>query len=399
MPGLKIEMTPNNSSNSNARDRKVQQDTRAWAKLTGSNYTTALRQVESPLAQGILGERPSARALISTLDDHPLIGADGGVFFLSEAGFYAEHADKQWSFNGSSDFVEMALLIEFLRMFTAIAPGETPSVGSYSLKHTAENFLAPHCSYVSNGRLIWAAAALGLPMIEQEDSINLLIGVSEHEHDYVKGMIGRGTEEPKGHHYRPAGFTHLKTALEEYAADKRVPSRWEQPEPSTETFPFHDWMMQQAERDDVVGDLAGDYFAGVEGSYHRIAGTPQELLDILRELSAMDEAFSSAEEAITEWARIAPPELRGDMSIRTERISSSTEDTSGFGAGSGTVEHHEFLCPCGRGLIIEEHDNIPGFREHDHSIHCDKCREAWRFVPGRSVRDWRVEPKPNGDAA
>jgi hypothetical protein len=383
-----------NSNNNEARDRKIQQDARAWAKLAGTNYTTALRQTESPLAQGILGERVSARHLINTLTDHPLIGADDGDFVLGEAGFYA---DTQWSFNRTSDLIELALITEFLRMFTPVTPGETPAVSSYSLKHTAENFLQPHCSYVSNGRLIWAAAALGLPMIE-DGGLNLLIGVSERQHDYVR-RIFVAMETPRGHQHRPAGMTHLQTALEQCAAGGPAPDRWERPEPSTETFPFHDWLMLQAGRDDVVGDLAGDYFAGIQGSHHRIAGTAQDLLDILGEFSAMDEAFESAAEAIVEWGRTAPPELRGDMSIRTERVSSSEEGTSGWGAGPGTIERYEFLCPCGRGLIVEEHDNTPGFREHDVLIRCDKCHESWRRVPGRSVQDWRVEPIPSGATA
>jgi ribosomal protein S27AE len=394
MPGLEIEM---NSNNNDARDRKIKQDTRAWAELTGTKYTTALRQTESQLTQGFLGERVSARHLINILDDHPLIGADGGEWVLGEAGFYA---DKQWSFNGTSDFVELALLTDFLRMFTPVAPGETPAVDSYSLKHTAENFLKPHCSYVTNGRLIWAAAALGLPLVEQRDGgPNLLIGVSEREHDYVRRMVTGNNNAPRGHQHRPAGLTHLQTALEQCAAGGPVPDRWERPEPSTETFPFHEWLMLQADRDDVVGDLAGDYFAGVQGSDHRIAATAQELLDILGELSASSGAFESAVEAITEWARIAPPELRGDVSIRTEQVTSNEEDAPGWGAGAGTIERHEYLCPCGRGFIVEEHDNIPGFREHDVRIACGKCSQTWRIVPGTSVRNWRVEPKPADAAA
>ncbi|VXC42731.1 conserved hypothetical protein [Arthrobacter sp. 9V] len=382
------------NSNNNDRDRKVQQDARAWKELTGSNYTTALRQIESPLAQGLLGERISARQLINTLKDHPLIGADGGEWVLGEAGF---HADTRWSFDRTRDYVELALITEFLRMFTPIRAGETPSVSSYSLKHTAEKFLKPHCRSVSNGRIIWAAAALGLPMVE-DGGLNLLVGVSEQEHAYVRRIVIE-ERQPRGHQNRPSGFTHLETALEQYAAGELVLGRWEKPESSTEVYPFHEWLMQQAGRDDVVADLAGDHFAGVEGSYHRIAVTAQDLLDILRELSAMPEAFDSALEAIVEWARVAPPKLRGDMSLRTERITSSKEDTSGWGAGPGTIERYEHLCPCGRGLIVEEHDNTPGFREQDVIIECDKCRASWRRVPSLPVRGWRVEPQPLDEAA
>lgn len=392
MPGLEIEM---NSNNNDARDRKIKQDTRAWAELTGTNYTTALRQTESPLVQGFLGERVSARQLINTLNDHPLIGADDGEFVLGEAGFYA---DTQWSFNRNSDFIELALLIDFLRMFTPIAPGKTPAVSSYSLKHTAENFLPSPCRYVPNGRLIWAAAALGLVMAEQEGGLNLMIGVSEREHDYVKRMVRSGHEKPQGNHYRPAGYTHLQTALEQCAAGEAVLGRWERPEPATEVFPFHEWLMQQAGRDDVVGNFASDYYAGIQSSEHRIARTPNELLDILKEIPTSPEAYKSAERAIVEWARVSLPSQREDMSIRTATISSSEDETPGWGAGSGTIELHEYLCPCGDGKVIEEHDNIPGFREHDVQINCDKCSEEWDFVPGLSVRGWRLEPKPNGDA-
>jgi len=381
-----------NSNINDAHDRKVQQDTRAWAKLVGTKYTTALRQTKSPLAQGFLGERVSARHLINTLKDHPLIGASDDDFVLGEAGFYA---DTAWSFNQDSDFIELALLVDFLRLFTPIAPGEEPAVSSYSLKHTAEKFLRPHCSYLSNGRLIWSAAALGLPMIEQDGGLNLLIGVSEVEHDYVRRLVD-GNTKPRGHQHRPAGLTHLQTALEQCASGELVLGRWEEPEPSTEIFPFHDWLMRQADRDDVIGDLAGDYFAGIQGSYHRIAGNAQELLDILREVSASPDAINSGVEAIIEWAGTAAPELRGDVSIRTEQITRSTEDSSGWGAGSGTIERHEYLCPCGKGLIIEEHDNIPGFREHDVHIDCNTCRSVWRFAPGLSVRAWRVEPIGSG---
>lgn len=395
MPGLKIEMSSNINDPRETRDRKIKQDTRAWATFTDINYTTALRQVESPFAQGFLAERISARHLINTLEDHLLVGADGGDFILGEAGYYA---DKAWSFNQTSDFIELALLVDFLRMFTPIAPGETPEVSSYSLKHTAEKFLAPHCSYVTNGRLIWAAAALGLPMVEQEDGLNLMIGISETEHDYVKRMVNAGQPKPRGHHHRPAGMTHLKTVLEQCAAGEPVLDRWERPELSTEVFPFHEWLIQQAGRGDIVGDVTGDYTAGVQGSYHGIARSPQELLGILNEVHAPFEARAAAMTAVKAWAEVAPADHRVGLGIRTEQISDTRSSTPGWGAGAGSLEIYTYQCPCGDGEVIEEHDNTPGFREHDVRILCDKCRSDWQFTKSRGVRDWRLEPVTAGDA-
>ena len=58
-----------------------------------------------------------------------------------------------------TDLIKMALIMDMLRMFTPIAGNTTPELSSCSLKHIAENFLSPRCSYASNGRLIWAPAA------------------------------------------------------------------------------------------------------------------------------------------------------------------------------------------------------------------------------------------------
>ena len=45
--------------------------------------------------------------------------------------------------------------------------------------------------------------------------------------------------------------------------------------------------------------------------------------------------------------------------MRTKLIDSSIENSPGYGAGSGDTERYEYECPCGKGKIIEEHDNTP----------------------------------------
>lgn len=375
-------MTPNN----NTPSRAFQQDARAWSAFTGTNYTSALRQMSSPLAQGLLGPRVSARRLIAALNDHELIGANGGAPRLGENGV---RSDSPWSFNGKTDYIQLALITDMLRMFTPTSGSEVPEVGSYSLKHTAEWFLSPHFSYVSNGRLIWAAAALGLPITDPDgDGPNLLIGVSEREHDYVRRMVGLGQTRPQADHYRPAGYEHLRAALARAAAGELITEGWLRPEPVAEPAPFHDWLVQQVSRNDVVGDLAGDYAAGVRDSDHRVARTADELLAIFHEVSHSPEAYDAVVTSIAEWMRTEP----SPAPIRTEPVGGDAHNHGGWGAGAGTVERYEFLCPCGDGTIVEEHDNIPGFREHDVRIDCDKCHAEWRFVDGRGVRDWALEP-------
>jgi hypothetical protein len=359
---------------------------RAWSAFTGTKYTAALRQMGSPLAQGLLGERVSARHLIAALDDHELIGARGGDPRLGENGFSSA---VPWRFNGATDFIELALITDMLRMFTPIPDSATPEVSSYSLKHTAEWFLSPHCSYVSNGRMIWAAAALGLPVAYPDGpGPNLLIGVPEREHDYVHRMVGPGQTKPNADHYRPAGYAYLQTMLARAAAGEHITGGWVRPVPVAASAPFHDWLILQAGRDDVIGDLASDYSAGVRDSDHRIARTPDELLTIFHEVPHSPEAYDVVVSTIAEWMRTVP----SAAPVRTELIGGGAHDHGGWGAGAGTVERYEYLCPCGDGEIIEEHDNVPGFREHDVRIDCAKCCAEWRFVGGRPVRDWRLMP-------
>lgn len=381
-PETEIEM----SSTNHAQNRELQQDARAWSKFTGTKYTAALRQVSSPLTQGFLGDRVSARDLIAVLEEHPLVGADGDEPLLGENGFYA---DDGWQFDGQTDFVELALILDMLRMFTPTPAGESTGVHSYTLKHTAEQFLSPHCTYVSNGRLIWAAAALGLDLVEPDSQgLNLMVGISEREHHYVRRLMREGERQVRGHHYRPAGMTHLQTALSRCTAGEEPPARWVRPAPATSDAPFHDWLAEQAGRHDPVGHLATDYVAGVEDSDHDLAATPDTLLAILHDVAPSPEVYDAAVRAIDEWFGAFP----SSPPIRTELIASDRREHDGFGAGAGDVEQFRYRCPCGLGEVVEEHDNIPGFREHDVWINCSKCRAEWRFASDRPARGWGLVP-------
>lgn len=79
--------------------------------------------------------------------------------------------------------------------------------------------------------------------------------------------------------------------------------------------------------------------------------------------------------------------------MRTKLIYSSEENHLGYGAGEGDTERYEYECPCGKGKIIEEHDNIPGFRDHDVGICCDECSKKYTLDTSRGVRSWKLVEK------
>lgn len=380
-------------------NRELQREAHAWAEFAGTSYTRALRQMTSPLAQGLLGGAVSARHLIAVLREHPVVGTESARPRLGTHGFTP---DPSWNLNPDTGFIELALVTEFLRMFS---PARA-DVGSYSVKHTAERFLAPHCPYVPNGQLIWAAAALGLPMTKPEgDSPNVSIGISERELDYVSRLVDQGRTPPRADQYRPAGLVPLRQALQRAAAGETLEERWVRPTAAVEANPFHDWLIAQTARPEPVGDFATDYAAGVGDSDHRIACTPTELLAILEDVPHSRQAYVAAGRAIREWlissrssTSDAQTEIDGTAGVRTARISASASDAAGFGAGPGTSERYEYRCMCDDGRIAEEHDNIPGFRDHDVWLECDRCRTDW-FVEKRSVRDWVLQPMPADTSA
>lgn len=79
--------------------------------------------------------------------------------------------------------------------------------------------------------------------------------------------------------------------------------------------------------------------------------------------------------------------------MRTKLIYSSEENYSNYGAGSGDTERYEYECPCGKGLIIEEHDNTPGFREHTVYIDCNECENKYTLDMSKGVRGWELIEK------
>lgn len=104
--GCSPEQERSMSSDCHNLDRASQQDARAWSTFTATKYTAAKRQISSALAQGFLGDRFSARDLIAVLHNHPLVGADKDGPVLGDNGYYA---DRPWSFNGQTDYIELAL--------------------------------------------------------------------------------------------------------------------------------------------------------------------------------------------------------------------------------------------------------------------------------------------------
>lgn len=71
--------------------------------------------------------------------------------------------------------------------------------------------------------------------------------------------------------------------------------------------------------------------------------------------------------------------------MNLQLIKSSTMSHSGYGAGSGDVITEEYKCPCGKGIVTYEKDDIPGFRDKSISCDCGECNERYKFGRGTAV--------------
>lgn len=66
-------------------------------------------------------------------------------------------------------------------------------------------------------------------------------------------------------------------------------------------------------------------------------------------------------------------------------IDSKSYASAGYGAGSGEVIKEEYKCPCGKGKVFYEKDDIPGFRDTDIYTNCAECAEKYDFGRGTAT--------------
>lgn len=55
---------------------------------------------------------------------------------------------------------------------------------------------------------------------------------------------------------------------------------------------------------------------------------------------------------------------------------------AGYGAGGGRIILEKYECPCGKGIVTYEKDDIPGFRESDIYCDCKDCSDNYSFARG-----------------
>jgi len=302
-------------SDNHSFQRYVQHDARKWAAFAGVNYTTALHQVGSPLAQGIQGDRVTVAQVIEAIEDHPLTSGTRG---LGEDGV---GSGAPFDVVSNEFYLQVVLCVELLRTFAPVEQQEwrswlgnleasSPGVSSKKLKHTAEGFFQQLKSDCSDGRLILAAVILGLPMVQVLDNNpEVQIGVSEREHAYFRRATRIRSQHqtlPGGHYYRPAGFASLTRAVELSSESDKAIERWDgiDDTPSDEKVatPFHVWLTKQTHREDPVGQMAFAYSCGIRDADHRIVRDPQDLAALAAESMWDSFADDAIDSAAREWA-------------------------------------------------------------------------------------------------
>ncbi|MDN4605903.1 hypothetical protein [Sporosarcina highlanderae] len=75
------------------------------------------------------------------------------------------------------------------------------------------------------------------------------------------------------------------------------------------------------------------------------------------------------------------------LSISLKLVESKEYEHDGYGAGSGSIIKEEYSCPCGKGKVFYEKDDIPGYRDKSIYSNCDTCNEKYDFGRGTAVKN------------
>ncbi|TQS71142.1 hypothetical protein DX933_15795 [Ornithinibacillus gellani] len=54
----------------------------------------------------------------------------------------------------------------------------------------------------------------------------------------------------------------------------------------------------------------------------------------------------------------------------------------GYGEGKGLIIEEKYECPCRKGTVYYDKDDIPGFRDKHIYSDCDECNEKYSFSRG-----------------
>lgn len=78
--------------------------------------------------------------------------------------------------------------------------------------------------------------------------------------------------------------------------------------------------------------------------------------------------------------------------MQLKLISNNISDVGG-GARSGTTRIKIYQCPCGRGTISEEYDDIPGFKNRFVYVNCDSCKLLYGLDSDKGSKNWDIISK------
>ena len=71
--------------------------------------------------------------------------------------------------------------------------------------------------------------------------------------------------------------------------------------------------------------------------------------------------------------------------MKLKKISSNVFEVKGWGAGAGETIEEIYECPCGKGTVTYEKDDIPGFRDKSIFSDCTDCTAKYTFSRGNAT--------------
>lgn len=71
---------------------------------------------------------------------------------------------------------------------------------------------------------------------------------------------------------------------------------------------------------------------------------------------------------------------------KLEKLDRNVDKIKGYHVGYGEIINEEYKCPCGKGTVVYEDDDLIGYKSKYIYCNCSECNEKYNFGRGTATK-------------